>query len=678
MQYLAWPNRRWTIGVVVSLIVLCSSSAGLYLFGPERYSENQIRRLIQDAYNHQRPGGGRLFGAQYSAMEDVPPAMGDLGRAQLLLLRYPGSAARQGLQSKVYLASGEWRKFVEDVSLLSPERRQDPATLNNLGASYLALSGENPTYLLKALDEFERASELRPDAPEPRFNRVIAYRNLRLPKLADEVAHQYERYDRGSPWHRELTSTVELDESLVLDELRRAVESNNLPEAARLFEKNPELCRRHAMQYGLSKNEEPAALVRFIGSEIEGHFADKTISAMLAPLFTNRRDVTVAARDLVTIGARLYVEGNLQGSLETYSKADDVADKAGSLFDRLWIDINRVDTQIRGGEIGAARDSLQRVITAARQNEFKWLLARALTIYGSSVTLSSSYGEMMELLTEADRVFGDIGASYDRVRPLYYLAGHRYGAGDQDEALRLALESLRLTSDDDFLRIASLDWLIGSILYRQGMPSRAALFETESLEQTQKTKNATLETVAASTLAQLYASMSEPKLAEQYANVAADSMERVPTRYDRMKAEVPLNLVKARLHLDQRRHPDAEALLKKNLDLFSQGLLKATFLQSQSLMLLARSYSETERLGEAAQKFNEAIELVENDDQYLETEKRRIKFDDERRDLYDSAIEFEYRHGSADAAWTYLQKYRAKLFLEFLAQFNPDIEQVRG
>jgi CHAT domain-containing protein len=53
-------------------------------------------------------------------------------------------------------------------------------------------------------------------------------------------------------------------------------------------------------------------------------------------------------------------------------------------------------------------------------------------------------------------------------------------------------------------------------------------------------------------------------------------------------------------------------------------------------------------------------------------------FDDERRDLYDSAIDFEFTHGSFDAAWTYLQKYRAKLFLEFLAEFNPNFERTRA
>src|SRR5687768_1493800 len=109
-SYLAPLSRRWTIGVILTLIVLCSGLVALYLYSRDRYSENQIGRLIEDAYNHQRPGGGRLFGAQYSPTEeDESLNTEDLGRAQFLLLRYPESAVRQELQGKLYLASGEWQ-----------------------------------------------------------------------------------------------------------------------------------------------------------------------------------------------------------------------------------------------------------------------------------------------------------------------------------------------------------------------------------------------------------------------------------------------------------------------------------------------------------------------------------------------------------------------------------------
>jgi len=284
----------------------------------------------------------------------------------------------------------------------------------------------------------------------------------------------------------------------------------------------------------------------------------------------------------------------------------------------------------------------------------------------------------MNLLTQADQMFLQIGASNDRVRPLYYLAGYHNGAGDQTESLRLALECLRLTDESDNLRLSSLNLLIGSILYRQGEPTKAVLFEHESLQQTQKTRNAILETVAASSLAQLYQSISESLTAQQYVQVAQEAFDKIPVGLEQLRAGLPLNMIKARILLDQKRYEDAESVLQTNLRMSAEQPLQTINWRSQSLMLLARSYSETGRIREAAKSFNEAIDMVENDDHYLQTESLRIKFDDERRELYDSAIDFEFSRGSTDAAWAYLQKYRAKLFLEFLAQFNPNIERVRG
>ena len=181
------------------------------------------------------------------------------------------------------------------------------------------------------------------------------------------------------------------------------------------------------------------------------------------------KHVTVAARDYVTQGAALYLRGNFPESLAAYAEARKLASQTRSLFDDLWIELNEVDTQIRLGQFKRAREMLNHIVTVSRENRFIWLNAKALSIYGYTVKLTASYGEMMNLLSEADRTFVSIDAPRDRIRVLYYLSFYRYGAGDQEQALRLALECLRLTNEDDPLRISTLEWLIGSILYRRGM-----------------------------------------------------------------------------------------------------------------------------------------------------------------------------------------------------------------
>jgi CHAT domain-containing protein len=670
-------NRWWMIGILAVLIVLSFSSIGLYPFARDPRSERQIRLLIEKAYNAQRPGGGRLSGAAYSPITNSPHLQPDLGKAQILLLGQPDSEEHRQLQGLIYLAAGEWQRFVE-IAKRVPQESRDSATLNNLGASFLALSDKDPTLLLDALDAFERASALDPKAREPLFNLVTTYGRLRLSKLAHEILERYNVLDPASPWNRELANPAQPDDASALDDLKQAVEGNNLIEAERLFRANPDLCRRAAMQSALSKVQDSPALLHFIAQQMQHRYGDKTISAMLVPLFTNQREKAIALRKFVNQGAELYLSRNYPESLAAYAEASKIADTIDSIFDRLWIELNKVDTEIRLGQFGAARRSLSYIISTSRKHEFTWLAARALSIYGYSTKLTDSYGEMLGLLSEADRTLADLDATHDRVRVLYYLSAYRNGAGDTTEALKLALECLRLTSDVDASRIATLDFRVGSILYRQGIPKRALVFEQEALEQGQNGQFAGLTAETAATLAQLYESMSQHKPAEQYLGIARDAFNRIPAGFDQTKMEMVLGIVGARIELDQKRYSDAESLLEKNLDLYSRQPFPATELRFPSLMLLARTYSETGRLGKAAQKFNEAIDLVENDDQYLESEKLRVKFDDERRELYDSAIDFELSNGSPDAAWTYLQKYRAKLFLEFLAQFNPAVRQTRA
>ncbi|PYS03725.1 MAG: hypothetical protein DMG12_11715, partial [Acidobacteria bacterium] len=150
-DHLGLAKPRRAIGFVIISVALCCSFVVLYLFGNDLYTGYQIRTLIENAYNKQRPGGGRLFGTPYSELTSATGRQLDLGRAQVLLLRRPDSEERQRLQGMIYLASGNWRAFVDSVNQTSPQMRRDPAILNNLGASFLALSDMDPTYLLKAL-----------------------------------------------------------------------------------------------------------------------------------------------------------------------------------------------------------------------------------------------------------------------------------------------------------------------------------------------------------------------------------------------------------------------------------------------------------------------------------------------------------------------------------------------
>src|SRR5437667_10797390 len=106
-------------------------------------------------------------------------------------------------------------------------------------------------------------------------------------------------------------------------------------------------------------------------------------------------------------------------------------------------------------------------------------MGKALSVYGSTLRLTATYKEMLELVSEANRIFTDLNAPKDRIRPLYYLAAYEYLAGDLDEGSNLPLQCLRLTNDEASLRISELEWPIGFILYSKGSVVEAGIIDKE-------------------------------------------------------------------------------------------------------------------------------------------------------------------------------------------------------
>src|SRR5438128_972621 len=121
--YRVKAGRQRSIAIVAISAACVLGSAGLYLFARDTYSENQIRGLIESAYNSQRPGGGRLSDTPYSQPTGVRNMQANLGKAQLLLLRYPAADTRQRLQGLIYLASGNWQEYVDAFAPFSAKMR---------------------------------------------------------------------------------------------------------------------------------------------------------------------------------------------------------------------------------------------------------------------------------------------------------------------------------------------------------------------------------------------------------------------------------------------------------------------------------------------------------------------------------------------------------------------------
>src|SRR5206468_13046769 len=139
-----------------------------------------------------------------------------------------------------------------------------------------------------------------------------------------------------------------------------------------------------------------------------------------------------------------------------------------------------------------------------------------------------------------------------------------------------------------------------------------------------------------------------------------------------------LNLLCSRIELRSGNLGEAERCLQRKIDILESLPVIIHDFYSHSLLQMARVHLLSGRPDSAREEFRKAIEVIEENDDYFANAQTRMSFENERRDLYDSAIAFEYDHDRPDAAWGYTQRYRAKLFLEFMGQINPAVAEVHS
>ncbi len=676
-------SRRADISKAAGIAVILAAF-GLLLVRPslltEAYLSYRTDQLIRSAQSQSRSTHGRLFNAPYAPISATALVPDDLGRAQLYALRLPNSPVRDYLQSRIDIGNRNWKRAVQTLTKLASAQDADPRMLNDLGVVLLQLADDDPLYVFKALEEFETAEKRDPDAPEPRFNSLLVLRKLQLVHREETEVGAYSKIEKSGPWHDELLLQGLMEEERVAADLQAALDRHDEVAAQTIFTRSPELCRKIAMRYAMNPRDagESEKIASFIGQTLKNRYGDETVAAMLETIPLPNAPDLIEARRLVTEGAGYYEKADHERSLSAYEKAISLVETGGSAFDRAWISVNKADTEVRLNRIDDAKNSLQDALFEAQRKNLKWVQALALVPYGSHRGLNSGFGEMMDRLEEAVRLFNEIGSPRDSVRARYYMMGYRFFAGDLDGALRMAVECLSLTDPANHILLASLHNFVSVILYKKGFVDQSIFIGDESVNQAVESHNLPLVATTSSALATIEELNGQINAADAYLSRSEEATRSIGQSIEHIRAEAILNNAKARVFLNRGRLLEAEDLLKKSRQFFDSQSRPSISYSVETSMLLGQTYAVGKKIQEGRDAFRHAIEIDEEGNNFVKAERVRLAFDDGRRELFDSAIAFEYGQGATDTAWAYVQKYRAKLFIEILAQFNPAVEKVHS
>jgi CHAT domain-containing protein len=176
----------------------------------------------------------------------------------------------------------------------------------------------------------------------------------------------------------------------------------------------------------------------------------------------------------------------------------------------------------------------------------------------------------------------------------------------------------------------------------------------------------------------IHADYGDYSSAENYSTQARAARDRIERPEDQAVIDLELNLLCGQIRIGTGRLEEAEECLKRNLDLLSLQPKPPPDFFIQTLLELSKINAAHGRFDLARTQLRSATEVIENNDAYFAIAALRMSFENERRKLYEAAIEFEYNHDGKDAAWSYLRQYRSKLFLEFMRLMNPGIASIHS
>ena len=621
-----------------------------------------------------RLAGARFFRAP-AAHFDQTRYRKALAEAQLAVLSMPDSPRKQRLQSFIDVADWKLREAADTLHKLSEADPQDAELLNDLGVIYLGLGEESAVNYIRALDLFERAQRLSPRAGAPRFNAVLAYRKAGIKEKAASLLTEYRQREINSFWREEL-SVQPQSETEFLAALRQVLSQNDTGKAEALIHSAPDIYRSMAMVYALAPPiDEPFdETFLFVLQTLKDSNQDRTIDAILQPLHSEHREKILRARMLVRDGIKAYLQSRYNDSLRYYDLADHAVSGVGSLFDELWIELNRANSQVReGSDIKTTRVHVEHVIAESRRGNLLWLLGEVLTAKASNVQLSENYEESLELARQAITIFSSLGTLQDSARPLYYLAGVHGLAGDFETSLQYTTEALRRARQDDHVRLTLLYQMASMQLYRMGFERYAAELGQLALAEARATHNPIIISGLGPYLATVYASRRDYAAARQILMEADALLERMEPSPGKALIELQSNLACARVNLATNDLTAAEECANRNVDILNRVPVKIPLFAAETLFQLSQIYNHQGHVELARRRLQEAVALVEEDDVYLAGNSLRVAFENERRNLYDAAIALEYDQLAQDSAWGYLQQYRSKMFLEFLKDTIPTV-----
>jgi CHAT domain-containing protein len=620
-------------------------------------------------------------------------------RAEIFLL----DAAKDSSDAKAHHALGllnltdkKYDEALDEFNLALKLAPDNSKIHNDLAASLLEMSkkaalenddAKKITFLDQSLKHLDKAIELDPKLPEPRFNRALCLQALPSPEQAKQAWREYLTLDSSSQWAEEARRNLQFLESQKTREssaleLERdfliAVRQKNDDEAWRLLSRNRELIRgkylpqRLAISFLTAKGSEKDSILQALqyAGELEfkriGDPFAREIAGYYSTLAEDKAKMLKQAQKKVQKGYELCLDFKFLAALDEFRTARDLFVQAGDVWEANLSEYSIGYSLINTNQTAESLIKFDQVVKFSQSRKFKWLETTSLHWSANGLRNLKHRTRSKKHYEKALAVAEEIKDSYAMQRNLLELAKYHSFVGQHQMALRrlqLVFEESNLPETsrrqkyrnyDDGLRI-----IIGAKLYSAAKP-----IALETVWLADELGDRMFEVLSRNNAGLAFVQTGNFDTARTWLNEGKKKAETITDESSRKKMIAYSNLKFGYLEKESGDYEKSEQFYDEAARQYEKIEIPSNLYEAQKGKLLA--YQALGKSAELEQQIPLTLKLTEDYREKILEEQERTSFFDSEESIFDIAVKFEYEAGRYEQAYNYAEKSSSRSLLDWL------------
>ncbi len=707
--------------ITICLAAILSVFALIFYFFLRSSAKSQSLASLNEAFRMERPIQTRISGLDYAPLDNKRGnesknfdeiALESAKRFAVDSVRKGETAESLHSLSRIYLAEREFEKAETQLEKASKIAPQNAEILNDLGIAFLERSkkltekegGKQLELQAKALENFEKAIELKPDFAEAIFNKAICLQTLSLPNQTAETWQTFLSLDANSKWSDEARQNLE---NIAVNKTQNKSGDELLQDfmlvfRARADEKAYEIVSRNREMItgklipqrlifsfleseGATKQEYLEAL-KYIGNlekqkSGDSFFAEiaeyySSISAKQTSSLKNAQDSISKGYEFSRAGKYKAATNEFETAIKLFKENNNPWESEYAAF---WISY----LLTRENNIKKSSEMLKTSLTFCEKGNYKWFSSHILAWLAFNAGFSNKYSEEIQFNKKALKLAEESSDFYNQQRILSQLSENLSKLGQYLPALDFAAKGLSFSAEpESSSRQKWRDYnTVAGIFYRKKFYSIAIAYKRESLfldfNDSDK-KNYDQPTYV--DLGFIQGVKGNYETASDYFEKSFKLAEEFSDESSKNKAVAKTNLQLA--HIRRLNGACREALnnYDKAVEFYESSEFQPYKYDSHKGRLLCYSKEKNDS------SFRREIAIISEIFQKYRTEiteeQNRNSFFDNEQDVYDIATEYEFNNGNYENAFDYAEESRSRSLLDLIksggnvsdAEKKPEIQ----